>query len=67
MFHLRPTKDEERMQKTFIRCYTIALKCQFCFIMFLKLQLNKNLTPLSQNVEKNNKGVHLMLVLTYLF
>ena len=46
--------------KYFYKCYTIALKfwgefneCQCSFVVFLKLQINENLVPLSQKyVEK---------------
>ena len=41
--------------KNFYKCYTIALKfwgefneCQCSFVIFLKLQINENLAPLSQ-------------------
>ena len=59
--------------KTFIRCYTIALKfwdefnSNFVLSYFSSYSSIKVWHLYLKNVEKNNKAVHLMLVLTYLF
>ena len=47
--------------KTFIKCYTIALKFWVEFnanfvIIFFKLKLNKNVTPLSQKCGEKKEG-----------
>ena len=34
--------------------------------MFLKLKVNKDLTPLSQKCGRNDKAVHLRMLFTYL-
>ena len=60
MLHVGPTwgVKDEKDGKTFIRLYTIASKlldeyiCQLCFIIFLKLKFNKNVTPLSEKFEE---------------
>ena len=59
--------------KTFIRCYTIALKfwdefnANFVLLYFSSYSSIKMWHFFLKNVEKNNKAVHLRLVLTYLF
>ena len=59
--------------KTFIGCYTIALKfwdelnANFALLYFSSYSSIKKLQPYLKNLEKNNKAVHLRLVLTYLF
>ena len=59
--------------KTFIRCYTIALKfwdefnSNFVLSYFSSYSSIKIWHLYLKNVEKNNKAVHLRLVLTYLF
>ena len=59
--------------KTFIRCYTIALKywdefnANFVLLYFSSYSSIKMWCPCLKNVEKNNKAVPLSLVLTYLF
>ena len=59
--------------KTFIRCYTIALKfwdefnanfVLLCFSSYSSIEIWKHYL---KNEEKNNKAVHLRLVITYLF
>ena len=59
--------------KTFTRCYTIALKfwdefnTNFVLLYFSGYRSIKMWHLCLKNVEKNNKAVHLRLVLTYLF
>ena len=59
--------------KTFIRCYAIALKLwdefnpNFVLLYFSTYNSIKMWHFFLKNVEKNNKAVHLRLVLTYLF
>ena len=59
--------------KTFIRCYTIALKlwdefnANFVLLYFSSYSSIKMWHTFLKNVEENNKAVHLRLVLTYLF
>ena len=59
--------------KTFIRCYTNALKlwdefnANFVLLFFSSYCSIKMWHFFLKNVEKNNKAVHLRLVLTYLF
>ena len=59
--------------KTFISCYTIALKfwdefnANFVLLYFSSYSLIKMWHLCLKNVEKNNKTVLLRLVLTYLF
>ena len=59
--------------KTSIRCYTIALKlwdefnANFVSLYFSSYSSIKMWHLCLKNVEKNNKAVHLRLVLTYLF
>ena len=59
--------------KPFIRCCTIALKlwdefnANFVFLYFSSYSSIKMWYLLLKNVEKNNKAVHLRLVLAYLF
>ena len=59
--------------KTFVRCYTIALKlwdefnANFVLLYFSSYSSIKMWHFFLKNVEKNNKAVHLRLVLTYLF
>ena len=59
--------------KTFIRCYTIALKlwdefnANFVLLYFSSYSSIKMWHLCLKNVEKNNKAVHLRLILTYLF
>ena len=59
--------------QTSIRCYTFALKfldefnAKFVLSYFSSYSLIKMWHLYLKNVEKNNKAVHLRLVLTYLF
>ena len=58
--------------KTFLRCYTIALKFWYEFnvnfvLYFSSYSSIKIWLLYLKNVEKNNKAVHLRFVLTYLF
>ena len=59
--------------KTFIRCYTIALKlwdefnANFALLYFSSYSSIKMWHLCLKNMEKNNKAVHLMLVFTFLF
>ena len=59
--------------KTFMRCYTIALKlwdefnANFVLLYFSSYSSIKMWHLFLKNVEKNNKAVHLRLVLTCLF
>ena len=59
--------------KSFIRCYTTDLKlwdkfnANFVLIYFSSYSSIKMWHFFIKNVEKNNKTVHLRLVLTYLF
>ena len=59
--------------KTFIRCYTIALKfwhelnANFALLYFSSYGSIKMWHLFLKNVEENNKAVHLRLALTYLF
>ena len=59
--------------KTFIRCYTIALKlwdkfkANFVLLYFSSYSSIKMWHLCLKNMEKNNKAVHLMLVFTFLF
>ena len=68
MGHKGWRKDE----KTFIRCYTIALKFwdefNANFVLYFSSYSSIKMWQLYlKHVEKNNKAVHLKLVLTYLF
>ena len=59
-------------QRTFIRCYTIALKFwdefngNFVLLYFSSYRSIKIWHVYLKNVEKNNKAVHLRLLFTYL-
>ena len=59
--------------KPFIRCYTIVLKSwdefntNFVLLYFSSYSSLKMWHLFLKNVERNNKAVHLRLVLTYLF
>ena len=59
--------------KTFIRCYTIALKlwdefnANFVLLYFSSYSSIKMWHLYLKHVEKNNKAVHLRLVFTYFF
>ena len=59
--------------KTFIKCSAFALKfwdefnANFVFLYFSSYSSKEMWNLYLKNVEKNNKAVHLMLVLTYLF
>ena len=59
--------------KIFIRCYTIALKlwdefnANFVLFYFSSYSSIKKWHIYLKNLKKNNKTVHLRLVLTYLF
>ena len=69
--HLRH-KGSRKDGKTFIGCYTIALKfwdefnVNFVFLYFLSHWSIKIWHLYLWNVEKNNKAVHLRLLFTYL-
>ena len=66
-------KGWRKDEKTFIRCYTIALKfwdefnSNFVLPYFSSYNSIKIWHLYLKNVEKNNKPLHLRLVLTYLF
>ena len=66
-------KGWRKDRKTFIRCYTIALKfwdefnANFVLLYFSSYSSIKMWHFFLKNVEKNNKAVHLRLVFTYLF
>ena len=76
MFHFGPTwehKEWRKDGKTLIRCYNIDLKfwdefnANFALFYFLSYSSIKVWHLCLKNVEKNDKAVHLRLVLTYLF
>ena len=76
ILHFGPTWGIKRWRKdgkTFIRCYTIALKlwdefnANFVLLYFSTYSSIKMWHLFLKNVEKNKKAMYLRLVLTYLF
>ena len=69
--HMR-FKEWGKDGKTFIRCYTVALKfwdefnANFVWLFFSSCSWRNMWQLYLKNLEKNNKAVHLSLVLIYL-